>query len=183
MLISIVGATPAAPSPLHFSACNPLLRRSLFPGFGAARTRFLLGSLLRSGSGNKKPVTGAVSASLIEAPLLWAGRLCVFYALLKAGLAGSEANPLVSGSLESCLDPSFLLCSWCCRLCWVLMATGFGQSWRVVMGSVVNLVIWDSPSGSGACRRNQVLLSPLPPFVYLGLIDAPVVRFSRSLCI
>ncbi|XP_030458612.2 uncharacterized protein LOC115679163 [Syzygium oleosum] len=96
MLLSIVGATPASPSPLHFSACSPFLPRSLFPGFGAARTRFLLGSLLRSGSGNKKPVTGAVSASLIEAPLLWAGRLCVFYALLKAGLAGSEANPLVS---------------------------------------------------------------------------------------
>ncbi|XP_022960970.1 uncharacterized protein LOC111461610 [Cucurbita moschata] len=35
-------------------------------------------------------------ASLIEAPILWAGRLCIFYALLKAGLAGSQSNPLVS---------------------------------------------------------------------------------------
>lgn len=37
------------------------------------------------------------NASLLEAPVLWAGRLCIFYALLKAGLAGSKANPLVSG--------------------------------------------------------------------------------------
>jgi len=39
-----------------------------------------------------------IHASLIEAPVLWVGRLCIFYALLKAGLAGSEANPLVSGT-------------------------------------------------------------------------------------
>lgn len=29
---------------------------------------------------------------------MWAGRLCIFYALLKVGLAGSQSNPLVSGS-------------------------------------------------------------------------------------
>lgn len=28
--------------------------------------------------------------------MLWAGRVCIFYALLKTGLAGSQANPLVS---------------------------------------------------------------------------------------
>ncbi|KAL2322647.1 hypothetical protein Fmac_027026 [Flemingia macrophylla] len=39
---------------------------------------------------------GRVNASLVEAPVLWAGRLCIFYALLKVGLAGSQANPLVS---------------------------------------------------------------------------------------
>ncbi|KAJ8770896.1 hypothetical protein K2173_021811 [Erythroxylum novogranatense] len=38
----------------------------------------------------------SIHASLLEAPVLWAGRLCIFYALLKAGLAGSKANPLVS---------------------------------------------------------------------------------------
>ncbi|CAJ1964139.1 unnamed protein product [Sphenostylis stenocarpa] len=38
----------------------------------------------------------SVNASLVEAPVLWAGRICIFYALLKAGLAGSQANPLVS---------------------------------------------------------------------------------------
>ncbi|XP_057483337.1 uncharacterized protein LOC130770066 [Actinidia eriantha] len=37
-----------------------------------------------------------VHASLIETPVLWAGRICIFYALLKAGLAGSPSNPLVS---------------------------------------------------------------------------------------
>ncbi|KAL2568705.1 hypothetical protein AAZX31_18G094600 [Glycine max] len=37
----------------------------------------------------------SVNASLVEAPVLWAGRLFIFYALLKAGLAGSQANPLV----------------------------------------------------------------------------------------
>ncbi|KAL9251825.1 hypothetical protein AKJ16_DCAP10262 [Drosera capensis] len=39
----------------------------------------------------------ATQASLIENPLLWAGRLCVFYGLLKSGLAGSRIKPLVSG--------------------------------------------------------------------------------------
>ncbi|KAL2239191.1 uncharacterized protein LOC105170167 [Sesamum indicum] len=42
-------------------------------------------------------------ATLLEAPVLWAGRLCIFYALLKAGLAGSPSNPLVS-DLESGAD-------------------------------------------------------------------------------
>ncbi|KAK9170532.1 hypothetical protein Syun_002672 [Stephania yunnanensis] len=37
-----------------------------------------------------------IRGSLIESPLLWAGRLCIYYALLKVGLAGSQANPLVS---------------------------------------------------------------------------------------
>ncbi|XP_072093083.1 uncharacterized protein [Arachis hypogaea] len=40
--------------------------------------------------------TAPSRASLIETPVLWLGRLCIFYALLKAGLAGSHANPLVS---------------------------------------------------------------------------------------
>ncbi|EPS59893.1 hypothetical protein M569_14913, partial [Genlisea aurea] len=40
--------------------------------------------------------TVTLNSSLIEAPVVWAGRLCVFYALLKAGLVGSPSNPLVS---------------------------------------------------------------------------------------
>lgn len=32
---------------------------------------------------------------MIESPVLWAGRLCIFYALLKAGLAGSQSNPFI----------------------------------------------------------------------------------------
>ncbi|CAA6664247.1 unnamed protein product [Spirodela intermedia] len=35
-----------------------------------------------------------VRSSLVEGPVLWASRLCVFYALLKAGLAGSPSSPL-----------------------------------------------------------------------------------------
>ncbi|XP_072093033.1 uncharacterized protein [Arachis hypogaea] len=44
----------------------------------------------------RKTKTAPSRASLIETPVLWLGRLCIFYALLKAGLAGSHANPLVS---------------------------------------------------------------------------------------
>ncbi|XP_073271254.1 uncharacterized protein [Primulina huaijiensis] len=42
-------------------------------------------------------------ATMLETPVLWAGRLCIFYALLKAGLAGSPTNPLIS-DLESGAD-------------------------------------------------------------------------------
>lgn len=31
--------------------------------------------------------------------MLWAGRICLFYALLKAGLAGSPSNPIVSSEM------------------------------------------------------------------------------------
>lgn len=47
-------------------------------------------------NGNRRSI--APSATLLEAPVLWAGRLCIFYALLKAGLAGSPDNPIVSGT-------------------------------------------------------------------------------------
>lgn len=43
-------------------------------------------------------MANSTRASLLEAPVLWAGRICVFYALLKAGLAGSPKNPLIAGS-------------------------------------------------------------------------------------
>lgn len=55
---------------------------SSFCGFKADRT---------SGIGRS-----SIKCSLIEAPVLWAGRVCIFYALLKAGLAGSPSNPLLS---------------------------------------------------------------------------------------
>ncbi|GMP85439.1 hypothetical protein CsSME_00038592 [Camellia sinensis var. sinensis] len=47
----------------------------------------------RSGLPNTR--RGGVHASLLETPLPWASRLCIFYALLKAGLAGSPSNPVV----------------------------------------------------------------------------------------
>ncbi|XP_020104459.1 protein prickle isoform X2 [Ananas comosus] len=40
--------------------------------------------------------TGAIASSLLESPVLWAGRLCVYYALIKIGLAGSHSNPFLS---------------------------------------------------------------------------------------
>ncbi|KAI3995589.1 hypothetical protein MKX01_023334 [Papaver californicum] len=39
---------------------------------------------------------GRLSASLIEAPVIWAGRVCIFYVLLKAGFAGSPDSPFLS---------------------------------------------------------------------------------------
>ncbi|CAM0906692.1 unnamed protein product [Alopecurus aequalis] len=40
---------------------------------------------------------GPIAASLFEGPvLLWAGRLCVYYALIQVGLAGSPHNPFLS---------------------------------------------------------------------------------------
>lgn len=40
---------------------------------------------------------GPIAASLLEGPVLvWAGRLCLYYALLHAGLAGSPRNPFLS---------------------------------------------------------------------------------------
>jgi hypothetical protein len=38
-----------------------------------------------------------IAASLLEGPVLvWAGRLCLYYALLHVGLAGSPRNPFLS---------------------------------------------------------------------------------------
>lgn len=48
-----------------------------------------------------------LSSSLLESPVLWAGRMCVFYALLKAGLAGSASNPFISPGLDGGDDMGF----------------------------------------------------------------------------
>ncbi|KAF3777024.1 hypothetical protein EJ110_NYTH46531 [Nymphaea thermarum] len=70
-----------------------LLPKSLFPSLGTTTLR--TGPHRRPCSGcNRK--TGAFQASLLESPVLWAGRVCIYYALLKAGLAGSQSNPLIS---------------------------------------------------------------------------------------
>ncbi|CAN7101868.1 unnamed protein product, partial [Brassica rapa subsp. narinosa] len=70
-----------------------LLKKSIFPD--SKLTTFQ--RIFRS---TKKASNGSARASLLETPVLWAGRVCVFYALVKAGLAGSKSNPIVSG-LES----------------------------------------------------------------------------------
>nr|GEW19068.1 eukaryotic translation initiation factor 3 subunit C like [Tanacetum cinerariifolium] len=79
----------------HPNTPTSLLPKTLFPPSG-------LGTKIKSFSSSRGFTTGvgrlSVKSSLIEAPVLWAGRVCIFYALLKAGLAGSPSNPLVSST-------------------------------------------------------------------------------------
>ncbi|KAJ6702789.1 67-DIMETHYL-8-RIBITYLLUMAZINE SYNTHASE [Salix viminalis] len=106
MLLSLVQTIYASPfqskTQTHFNSIinsTTLLPRSLFPTFDCP-SKTLKRLFFYGNTRTRKLTTSAsftVHASLIEAPVLWVGRLCIFYALLKAGLAGSEANPLVSG--------------------------------------------------------------------------------------
>ncbi|CAK7339156.1 unnamed protein product [Dovyalis caffra] len=106
MLLSLVQTIYASPfqskTQTHFNSIiksTTLLPKSLFPTFDCP-SKTLKRLLFYSNTRTRKLTANAsfaIHASLIEAPVLWAGRLCIFYALLKAGLAGSEANPLVSG--------------------------------------------------------------------------------------
>ncbi|KAI4383667.1 hypothetical protein MLD38_009476 [Melastoma candidum] len=105
MILSIVRATA-----LYYSSPSRPTHDCYFPSAAAiprppSHSPFLPASPFPSdcrrclklrGFTRKAAASIAVSASLVEAPLVWAGRLCVFYALLKAGLAGSDRNPLVS---------------------------------------------------------------------------------------
>ncbi|PON90952.1 6,7-dimethyl-8-ribityllumazine synthase [Trema orientale] len=116
MLLSLVQTTSTSSSSSSSSPWLPfssnyfnipsystLLPKTLFPETSNGLRAFLLHSSRRShGStlrGGRKPCSLTIStiqASLLESPVIWAGRVCIFYALLKAGLAGSQANPLVS---------------------------------------------------------------------------------------
>ncbi|CAL5425673.1 unnamed protein product [Camellia sinensis] len=86
---------------LNSTSADPaLVSKTLFPNNNNNHGR---GSGMCLGRRSGLPNTrrgGGVHASLLETPLLWAGRLCIFYALLKAGLAGSPSNPLVSVSVS-----------------------------------------------------------------------------------
>jgi hypothetical protein len=45
----------------------------------------------------RRAAAAPIAASLLEGPVLaWAGRLCLYYALLHLGLAGSPRNPFLS---------------------------------------------------------------------------------------
>ncbi|KAK1356164.1 putative 6,7-dimethyl-8-ribityllumazine synthase-like [Heracleum sosnowskyi] len=60
--------------------------------------------LLNNNYNKKRGSRRRIECSLIEATspvVLWAGRVCIHYALLKTGLAGSPANPLVSSDVGS----------------------------------------------------------------------------------
>ncbi|PIN10961.1 hypothetical protein CDL12_16451 [Handroanthus impetiginosus] len=115
MLLQITVAAPSAAvtSPFNCRYCCTSKNLTQNAPFSLPRTLFLplLGSRFYSGSKSRNAllygngITRAVTpyATMIEAPVLWAGRICIFYALLKAGLAGSPTNPLVS-DLESGAD-------------------------------------------------------------------------------
>lgn len=111
MLLSLVHTTFISPfeskTQTNFKNLNPttLLPKTLFPDFQTESTKALkrfwyLSKRSHSDRTKNKSTFSTTHASLLEAPVLWAGRICIFYALLKAGLAGSQANPLFS-ELES----------------------------------------------------------------------------------
>ncbi|KAB2050256.1 hypothetical protein ES319_A13G233800v1 [Gossypium barbadense] len=94
MLLSLVQSSflsPSTPLCKFHSNLNPLKPSFLLPKSLSHKKSLYL---------SPKYAT-AIRASMIEAPVLWAGRLCIYYALLKSGLAGSQANPLVSGLEEN----------------------------------------------------------------------------------
>lgn len=96
-------SSSSSPSLLHsnFSNLNhpstSLLPKTLFPHFEGGSASIFKTRLVNLRVRRSRNRTSTY-ASLLETPVLWAGRLCVYYALLKAGLAGSQSNPFVSGS-------------------------------------------------------------------------------------
>ncbi|KAG9457731.1 hypothetical protein H6P81_002239 [Aristolochia fimbriata] len=98
-----LGQAPFA-SPFHVQKGIFPTKTSLFPSLETLKTpnRF---QAWRIGKRFSRPCR--LQASLLETPVLWAGRLCVFYVLLKAGLAGSEANPIASDLVKDVDDLGF----------------------------------------------------------------------------
>ncbi|XP_040993364.1 uncharacterized protein LOC121240000 [Juglans microcarpa x Juglans regia] len=104
MLLSLLHTNFASPFPSK--SHTTLLPKTLFPLFQiepakSLKTLLSLGKRSQHSRTHTSTLTTSTThASLLEAPVLWAGRLFIFYALLKAGLAGSQSNPLFS-ELES----------------------------------------------------------------------------------
>ncbi|MED6176778.1 hypothetical protein PIB30_091523 [Stylosanthes scabra] len=101
MPLSVVHITFGSPLQhsiiLHTLTPSTLLPKTLFPPSIALRGFiFSSNTSLFNTRNSNKTKTAPSRAYLIETPVLWVGRLCIFYALLKAGLAGSHANPLFS---------------------------------------------------------------------------------------
>lgn len=92
-LFSSLQITTATVSFLHqssstFHSLNPsstIFHKSLLPGFATSPSISL-----------KKTRTLTTHASLLETPVLWVGRICIFYALVKTGFVGSPSNPILS---------------------------------------------------------------------------------------
>ncbi|KAE8724195.1 hypothetical protein F3Y22_tig00010749pilonHSYRG00006 [Hibiscus syriacus] len=99
MLPSLVQSSflsPSTPFSKIYSNLNPLkpsflLPKSLFPIFTIVPSHKTSSLCL------PPRYATSIRASMLESPVVWASRLCIYYALLKSGLAGSQANPLVSG--------------------------------------------------------------------------------------
>lgn len=78
-------APPAPKTPFLPSAVRPPRRAATATAAGA----FSAGAV------------GPIAASLLEGPVLvWVGRLCLYYALIHAGLAGSPRNPFLSHEIR-----------------------------------------------------------------------------------
>lgn len=90
-MLLLQSATQTLPSSCFKHHTAFLLPKSLFPSLDL---RFNLGSSSRKASIFTAKTT--TRATLFETPVLWAGRVAIFYALLKAGLAGSPSNPILS---------------------------------------------------------------------------------------
>ncbi|KAK2389085.1 6,7-dimethyl-8-ribityllumazine synthase [Trifolium repens] len=74
-----------------FHSLNPsstILHKSLLPRFSP--------SISLTKKSRTTTTTTITRASLLETPVLWVGRICIFYALLKTGFVGSPSNPLLS---------------------------------------------------------------------------------------
>ncbi|KAI3969334.1 hypothetical protein MKW92_010881 [Papaver armeniacum] len=92
-------------SPYYRSSCtqskgrnnNPcyLLPNELLHCFDRVLKRSSCISMTTATTTNRRRY-GKLSASLLEAPVIWAGRVCIFYVLLKAGFAGSPDSPFLS---------------------------------------------------------------------------------------
>lgn len=80
------------------SSSTSILHKSLLPSF-ATSPSISLNRFVFSSNKSRKSTTSTTfttRASLLEAPVLWVGRICIFYALIKTGLAGSPSNPFLS---------------------------------------------------------------------------------------
>ncbi|XP_068664041.1 uncharacterized protein [Aristolochia californica] len=97
--------TPFA-SPFQVCKKLPPTKTSMLPSIETLKTPNRL-QVWRIYRRDKFSGPSQFQASLLETPVLWAGRLCVFYVLLKAGIAGSESNPIASGLVKEGDDLGF----------------------------------------------------------------------------
>ncbi|KAJ4839601.1 hypothetical protein Tsubulata_040520 [Turnera subulata] len=103
MLLSLVQTIYASPFQSNQTHTNALLHKSDADHLNPSAAKTLQTTLLyptkkkKSATRKSTALNATIHASLFEAPLAWAGRLCIYYALLRIGWAGSMANPLVRG--------------------------------------------------------------------------------------